>query len=152
MKAAGLSAKESMQLAKENRKIKILNIPKKNGGLFTSSEEIGQYMEHKIANQIKQQRMKNKVTYTRDSTRSIPAAVTPFRIIKTDPTTKKRKVLTACEFAENLKLYLGGKITNLRLLWVISCWHSGTIKIWFSRPKLISCLSFILKLYTFVYD
>ena len=41
MKAAGLSAKESMQLAKENRKMKILNIPKKNGGLFTSSEEIG---------------------------------------------------------------------------------------------------------------
>ena len=51
--------------------------------------------------------MKNEVTYARDSARSIPAAVTLFRTTKINPTTKKRKALTACKFAENLKIVLG---------------------------------------------
>lgn len=93
-----------MQLAKENGKMKILNILKKDGGPFTSTEEIDEYMESKIADEIKQQRMKNEVTYARDSTRSIPAAATIFRIMETDPTTKKRRTFTACKFAENLKI------------------------------------------------
>ena len=79
LKAAGLSAKEIMQLAKKDRKMKILNIVKKDGGPFTSTEEIDEYMESKIADQIKQQRMKNENTFARDSTRSISAAVTLFR-------------------------------------------------------------------------
>lgn len=49
LKGAGLSAKESMQLAKENRKIKFLNILKKDSRPFTSAEEIDEYMESKIA-------------------------------------------------------------------------------------------------------
>ena len=107
LETAGLSTKESMQLAKENRQRKVLNILNKDGGPFTGAEEIDEYMESKIADQIKQQRMKNDVTYTRDSTRSISAAVTLFRIMKTDPITKKRITFTACEFAENLKIVLG---------------------------------------------
>ena len=87
--------------------MKILNILKEDGGAFTSAEEIDEYVESTIADQIKQQGTKNKVTYAQDSTRSIPAAVTLFRIIKTDPITKKRRTLTACEFAENLKIVLG---------------------------------------------
>ena len=79
LKAAGLSAKESMQLAKKDRKMKVLNIVKKDRGPFTNNEEIDEYMESKIADQIKRQRMKNENTFARDSTRSIPAAVTLFR-------------------------------------------------------------------------
>ena len=79
LKAAGLSAKEIMQLAKKDRKMKILNILKKDGGPFTSTEEIDEYMESKIADQIKQQRMKNENTFAQDSTRSISTAVTLFR-------------------------------------------------------------------------
>ena len=62
LKAAGPSIKESMQRGKENWKMQILNILKKDGGPFISAEEIDEYMESKIADQIKQQRMKNKVT------------------------------------------------------------------------------------------
>ena len=51
--------------------------------------------------------MKNEVTYVRDSARSIPAAVTLFRTTKINPTTKKRRRLTACKFVENLKIVLG---------------------------------------------
>ena len=68
-----------MQLAKKDRKMKILNIVKKDGGPFASTGEIDEYMESKIADQIKQQRMKNENTFARDSTPSISAAVTLFR-------------------------------------------------------------------------
>ena len=59
--------------------MKILNIVKKDGGPFTSTGEIDEYMESKIADQIKQQRMKNENTFARDSTPSISAAVFLFR-------------------------------------------------------------------------
>ena len=107
LKAAGLSAKESVQLAKENRKLKILDSLKKDGGPFTDAEQIEVYMASDVSDEVKQQRMKNEVTYARDSTRSIPAAGILFRIMNTDPVTKKRKTLTAIEFAENLKVVLG---------------------------------------------
>ena len=64
-------------------------------------------MKPKIADQIKPQRMKNEVMYAQDSARSIPAAVTLFRTTKINPTTKKRRRLTACKFVENLKILLG---------------------------------------------
>lgn len=64
-------------------------------------------MKPKIADQIKPQRMKNEVMYAQDSARSIPAAVTLFRTTKINPTTKKRRRLTACKFVENLKIVLG---------------------------------------------
>ena len=68
-----------MQLAKKDRKMKILNIVKKGVGPFTSTGEIDEYMESKIADQIKQQRMRNENTFARDSTPSISAVVTLFR-------------------------------------------------------------------------
>ena len=64
-------------------------------------------MKPKTADQIKPQRMKNEVMYAQDSARSIPAAVTLFRTTKINPTTKKRRRLTACKFVENLKIVLG---------------------------------------------
>ena len=108
LREAGLSAKESAQLAKENRKMKILQWLKSVGGPFTNAEEIAEYMlRDDISESIKQQRLKNEVTYARDSTRSIPAAGILFRIMKTDEVTKKRRTLTAQEFAANLTNVLG---------------------------------------------
>ena len=48
-------------------------------------------MKSEIDGEAKQMRMKNEIIYARDSTRSIPAAGVLFRIMTTDPTTKKMK-------------------------------------------------------------
>ena len=45
-----------MQLANENRKMKILNILKKDERLFTVAEEIDECMKRKIADQINPQK------------------------------------------------------------------------------------------------
>ena len=90
--------------------MKILEGLKVEGGPFTNAEEIELYMARDdISESMKQQRMKNEVTYARDSTRSIPAAGILFRIMKTDELTKKRRTLTAKEFAANLNVVLGKK-------------------------------------------
>ena len=89
MREAGLSKKETDQLKKENTKRKILEELKKEGVPFTNSDEIDLYMAREdITETAKQKRMKNEVKYAHDSTRSIPAARTLFRIMKTDEITK----------------------------------------------------------------
>ena len=70
LKAVGLSTKETNQLQKENRKLKILSILKQDNGPFTCTEEIEQYMASNIDETVKQKRMKNEIIYARDSTRS----------------------------------------------------------------------------------
>ena len=89
LRDAGLSAREAEQLNKENRKMKILEDLKKVGGPFTCEEQVDEFMKSDIDDEAKQMRMKNEIIYARDSTRSIPAAAVLFRIMKTDPTTKK---------------------------------------------------------------
>ena len=110
LKEAGLSAKESAQLKKENRKLKILEELKAEGGPFTNAESIETYIARDdISEEEQQKRMKNEVTFARESTRSIPAAALLFRIMKTDSQTNKRRTLTAAEFAANLSIVLGKK-------------------------------------------
>ena len=105
LKAAGLSAKESTQLQKESRKMKILASLKEQGGPFTCAEEIDEFLSSELDEEQRKKRMKNEVIYARDSTRSIPAAAVLFRIMKIDD--GKRRTLTPEEFAENLKVILG---------------------------------------------
>ena len=125
LKAAGLSAKESTQLNKENRKMKILAELKEEGGPFTCAEEIDDYMASEADEAKKQRRMKNEVVYARDSTRSIPAAGILFRIMKVD-SNGKRRTLTADEFAENLKIVLGKQNTRSEVTmddFKLALWH-----------------------------
>ena len=107
LKAAGLTKKETDKLKKETTKMKILDNLKKEGGPFSSADEVDEYMGTNLSDSVKQKRMKKEVKYARDSTRSIPAAGKLFRIMKTDPNTKKGRDLTAKEFSENLKVVLG---------------------------------------------
>ena len=75
-------------------------------------------------NTKKQRRMKNEVVYARDSTRSIPAAGTLFRIMKVE--NGKRKTLTADAFAENLKTVLGKQYTKNQVSmddFKVALWH-----------------------------
>ena len=79
---------------------------KNKNGPFTCAEEIDEYMGSDIDPKVKQKRMKNEIVYARDSTRSIPAAASLFRIMKVDQN-GNRRTLTADEFAENLRIILG---------------------------------------------
>lgn len=127
LREAGLSAKEAEQLNKENRKMKILEDLKKVGGPFTCEEQVDEFMKSDIDDEAKQMRMKNEIIYARDSTRSIPAAGVLFRIMKTDPTTKKRKTMSATEFANNLKTVLGKKNNKSEVTledFMLAMWHS----------------------------
>ena len=65
--------------------MKILDELKRDGGPFTNAESIEIYIGRQdISEEEKQKRMKNEVTYARDSTRSIPAAALLFRIMRTE--------------------------------------------------------------------
>ena len=112
---------------KENRKMKTLEDLKKAGGPFTCEEQVDDFMKSDTDDEAKEMRMKNKIIYARDSTRSIPAAGVLFRIMKTDPTTKKRKTMSATEFANNLKTVPGKKNNKSKVAFeefMLAMWHS----------------------------
>ena len=47
------------------------------------------------------------MVYARDTSKSLPRASVLFKIMNVDKQTKKRKKVSAEDFAKNLKLYLG---------------------------------------------
>ena len=107
LKAVALSPKESTQLQKENRKIKILAILEKNRYPFTYAEEVDDYMDIDTDEEKKKQ-LKNTVIHAHDSTRLISAAATIFRVMNVDSDRKWLTVM-ASKFTENLKIILGGQ-------------------------------------------
>ena len=108
LQVIGLSKKEANLLRVENRKLNILDKLKLHGGPFTSEEEIDVYFKTTKDNaKEKSQRMRDEVTYARDTSVSLPKASAVFRIFNTDG--GKRKMLTPEQFAFNLKTLLGKK-------------------------------------------
>lgn len=110
LQVTGLSMKEANALRVENRKLNILERLKIVGGPFTSAEQIDEYLSKSetAADQkqrVKIKRMRDEVTYARDTSLSLPRANVVFKIFKTE--SGKRKMLTAEEFGQNLKVLLG---------------------------------------------
>ena len=54
-----------------------------------------------------QKRMRNEITYFRDTCNSLPRNCNLFKIMITDNNTRKGRVMTADEFAVNLNILLG---------------------------------------------
>ena len=61
----------------EQRKLNILDVLKQEGGPFISEEEVDEYFKCDIPNDKKAKRMRNVVTYARD-TLSISLVQAPF--------------------------------------------------------------------------
>ena len=102
----GLTKKEADLLKIENRKLNILDKLKSQGGPFTSDEQVQKYLDNsKDSTKEKLSRMKDEVTYARDTCSSLPKSNPIFRIMKTQGTT--RRMLTSEEFGNNLKALLG---------------------------------------------
>lgn len=105
LKKEGLNKKELECLRRDGRKLQVLKSLKEGGGPFTCPEEIDAYMSNvSVENTLAQNRMKNEVTYARDSSKSLPKSHDYFKIMTTGSNGKRRNK-TAAEYAESLKLY-----------------------------------------------
>ena len=76
LRIAGLSKKEALKLHIDQRKLAILQQLKDNGGPFSSAEQVEEFVL-KIGNTKKdrlkaQKRLRNEVTYARDTSTSLP--------------------------------------------------------------------------------
>ena len=101
-----MDKKETNLLHVENRKLNILDKLKSQGGPFTSAEQIQEYLVNtKNPSKVKLNRMKDEVTYARDTCSSLPKSNPIFRIFNTHG--RKRTMLTPEEFGNNLKILFG---------------------------------------------
>ena len=92
---------------RSRKKLTELQILRDAGGPFTSAEEVDDYLAGTDDEKVKQTRMRREVAYARDTSVSFPRAHKVFRIMNTSVT--PRRLLTALEFSDNLKIYLGKK-------------------------------------------
>ena len=83
------------------------------GGPFISSDEVDACLaDGTIEDKVKSLRMRDDVTYARDTNSALPKAHPVFKIMKTNVT--PQRLLTQYKFGENLKFSLGkGKDVHL---------------------------------------
>lgn len=104
--AAGLSKKEANLLHVDNRRLTILERLKAQGGPFTSAEQVDHYLLNTTDDtKVKTRRMREEVTYARDTSVSLPRNSQLFRIFGSE--NGKRKLLNHNQFGHNLKILLG---------------------------------------------
>ena len=107
-KAEALTEKEEKKLRVENRKLNILEKLRAQGGPFVSSDEVDAYLgDTTIDIKAKSSRMRDEVTYARDTNTALPRTHPMFKIMNT--TVTPRRLLTPHEFGENLKMFFGKK-------------------------------------------
>ena len=98
----------------EQRKLDILDRLKAQDGPFTCTEEVDEYLISKrFSDNEKQKRMRDEITYARDTSLSLPRASPLFKIY--DTTVTPRRLFTAEQFGNNLKLYLGKRSERLKV-------------------------------------
>ena len=105
LRAIGLDAKQAMLLDKERKKLTLLENLRGAGRPFASEDEVEQFILTNLSDEDKQKRMKQEVQYARDTYTSFPRTHPVFKIMNTSVV--PRRILTALEFGENLKIYLG---------------------------------------------
>ena len=107
LRQIGLTKKESEALRIEQRKNNILARLKTVGGPFTKAEEVDEYISQEADLLKCQRRMREEITFARDTSQSLPRACPLFKIMTIDGTSGKRRVKTGGEFATSMKLLLG---------------------------------------------
>ena len=108
LREAGLTKKQAKKHHVDQRKLDILDRLKQVGGPFTHAEEIDTYLcLRNVDAKHKQKRLRDEITYARDTSSSLPRAHELFKIMQVDQRTKRRRVKSAEEFAINLRTLLG---------------------------------------------
>ena len=108
LREADLTKEQAKKHHVDQRKLNILDRLKQVGGPFTNAEEVYAYLCLKNADpKTKQKRLRDEITYTRDTSSSLPRSHELFKVMQVDPRTKRRRLKTAEEFAMNMKTLLG---------------------------------------------
>ena len=116
VKIAGekMSAKQTNNLKIEGRLLKQIEELKEQGGTFTNSLEIDNFLDNSDINEKeKSKRMKIEVMYARDTSLSVPKSNPIFRIRTMKIHGQKSRQLNSCEFGDNLKTLLDKKANAL---------------------------------------
>ena len=109
-----IEIRASQNLRIEARILQHLEYLKKDGGPFTSCDEIDEYLKNSsISEKTKKKRLKIEVQYARDSSLTLPRSNLIFRIRKKSHKEGKMQDLTYEEFGENLKKLLTKKVSSL---------------------------------------
>ena len=109
-----IEIKAVQNLKVEGRVLKQLEYLKKEGGPFTTCEEIDEYLgKDDIENKLKKKRMKMEVQFSRDSSLSLPKNSPVFRIRKKRAKGEKMQDLSPEEFGENLKTLISKKFSAM---------------------------------------
>ena len=103
----GLSKRESEGLRIEQRKNAILRRLKDAGGPFTKASEVDDYIRDEVDEGAAQHRLRDEITFARDTSRSLPRTCPLFKIMTIDTSTGKRRMKSGLEFASSIKLLLG---------------------------------------------
>ena len=96
--------------------MKQLDYLKKEGGPFTTCDEVDEYLAKENINiKMKKKRMKMEVQYSRDSSLSLPKNNPVFRIRKKKAkgSVQKLQDLSPQEFGENLKILISKKFASM---------------------------------------
>ena len=104
--AEGVTDKEAIALVKERKRLELLAKLKEDGGPFTCSEEVDEYLHLEKNCSKNRRRMKLEVQFARESSTCLPKTDPLFRIQIALPN-KKRRDKTAEEFGVALKALLG---------------------------------------------
>ena len=76
------------------------------GGPFISSDEVDAYLaDGTIEDKVKSSRMRDEVTYARNTNSALPKVHLVFKMMKTNVT--PQRLLTPYELGENLKIFFG---------------------------------------------
>ena len=103
-----MSKKQAHKLHVDQPKLNILENIKLDGGPFTSADQVINDMDTTAkGRKLGQKKLRDEITYARDTSTSLPRSHFLFRIMSKDPVTKKRCVKTPEEFADSLKTLLG---------------------------------------------
>ena len=96
----GLDIKQAANVAVDKRRNRDLQELKQQGGPFTSSEEVDEYINSGITEDLKNKRLYLEIRYARDMSLSIPKGSDIFRL------KRNYKNLPTNTYATNLKVYL----------------------------------------------
>ena len=90
----------------EQRQLKTMLLLKKQGGHFTSAEEVDHFMQDPACDEKAQKdRLRVELTYARNTSASLPRTNALFRIYVAE--NGKRRLRTPIEFATALQKFLG---------------------------------------------
>lgn len=101
----GLTEKQTLLIQQETKRNDNLRFLKTHNGPFTCVEDVERFMGNNLSDKERQRHLKAEVVHCRDTTLSMQNDSPLFKIMTING--KSRRMKSAQEFAENLKVFFG---------------------------------------------